>query len=128
MVTSAQTSSESYLSMFDDIWNALPVHPLSLDYCLHLKVYAAVDELVDLNSLLREIDKAQWRAVVEPFRHYNYDYWSGKRTVRFSWTVRDEYETYVTALPSVDRVKLPKESYRIVLLDERYMRRSTEVG
>lgn len=42
--------------MSDDTEKTVPVHPFDLDHCLREEVFGKINQLVDLHSLLRDID------------------------------------------------------------------------
>lgn len=54
----AQTSTERFPSVFDDIWKALQVHSLDLDSYRHEVIYARVEQTVDRSNPLHDINEA----------------------------------------------------------------------
>lgn len=72
--------SESHLFISDEIDEAVQVHPLKLDSHRRKEFYASLDQIVNCNSPLRGIDKAQCWVLAEVFCSCNYDYERGMMT------------------------------------------------
>lgn len=59
--------------MSDDSEKTAQDRPLNLDYYQHKKIYARVQQVVDLNKLLADIEKAHSLAPTVWFNSYKYD-------------------------------------------------------
>lgn len=113
--------------MSDDIRRAVYIQPLNLYCYLHEEIYVSADEIANPNSAQREIDEAHYRTLAESSLSNNYDFTRFITTLLLLSTIYPEFTTYGTAAHNLNRIKLLKDSYYIVMLDGHCWRRFVEV-
>lgn len=60
-----------------------------------------MDQIVDLENIIKHIDDAHSRAVPRSLRHYTYDYVRGKMTVYLCSAVNLEIANFAIALQNI---------------------------
>lgn len=106
--------------MYGHIVKAIKDHSFPLDHHLRKEMYTTVDETADPNKPLQSIDDAQCYALDESFHSSYYDYSKDSITLYFSSTGSPEGAKYATIVRSVNRIKLLKDRYCMVVLDRRH--------
>lgn len=89
-----QQSSDSHLSMSDDIRKAVEVHGMNLGHYSYKDIHASMDQLVAPINRVCEIDEAHCYALVDSSGCYKCDYVRLKITVYFSTAVNQDGAKY----------------------------------
>lgn len=86
-----------------------------------------VDQIVDPKTPLLHIDKANCYALAQAFRNNAYDYTCSIITVYVASTINLGGATYATAVRSVYKNKVQKESHCMVTIDGCHRRRTVKM-